>query len=243
MAFPTISDADTKNGTVTSNSTSWTITYCTNIASGDLLLLFLASDGVQAFTATGWTEIRQAATTPVSLSLMAKVAAGTETGTFTATAAFTEQGGWRMFRIPAAGWLGGTLPSADADPTVQKDANGIAVSAMASGASNVPNPPNLDPANWATEDTLWIAAMAADTSRTISVYPYATRNTADVSGGSTGATLGLCTTTSTSGSLDPGTFTISASDDWSAITVAIRPAGAGSTPLTQACSDDLNAIF
>ncbi len=224
MAFPTIADADTKSGTVTVNSTSWTITYPTNIAVGDLLLLFIGSDGSPDFSATGFTVITASQPGPCTCFLLAKVAAGTETGTFTATATATEQGGWRIFRIPAASWFGGALVQGP-------DSNGLSAFGDSSGSPSAnPNPSVLNPANWDVEDTLWIAAIGVDTSRTISVYPFADRNTADVSGGSTGATLGICTTTSTVASLDPGTFTISASDDWGALTVAVRPSAAAAIP-------------
>jgi hypothetical protein len=225
MAFPTIADADTKSGTVTTNSTSWTITFPTNIAAGDLLLLFFGIDGSPDVSATGFTNVGNLQNSACTVYLLAKVAAGTETGTFTATLTATEQGGWRVFRIPAATWFGGTLSQY---PT---ESNGFAALGEAAGSPSAnPNPPALNPANWDVEDTLWIAACGVDTSRTISVFPFAGRNTADVSGGSTGATLGLCTTTSTVASLDPGTFTISASDDWAALTVAIRPAASPRVP-------------
>ncbi len=215
MAFPVIETADTKNGTVTSNSASWTLTYPTNLASGDLILMIAASDGNTTTIIpddAGWTQgIANSAGSAISLTTYYKPSNGTETGTFTATVqGGTEQGGWRIFRI--TGWWGTAL-------------NGI-TSFAANGSSANPDPPNLDPAGWATEDTLWFACCAVDTSRTISVYPLASNNTADVSGGSTGATLGVCSTNSTVGSLDPGTFTVSASDDWCAGTIAVRPAAA-----------------
>ncbi len=243
MSFPQISDADTKFGTVTTNSTSWTITYPTNIAAGDLLLLFLAADGNPIFSATGFTSMMSVQTSSaVGLYLLAKVAVGTETGTFTAALTATEQGGWRMFRIPAAGWFGGSLISGIGNGPADSDG----LSLIGTGAtSGNPDPASLDPANWATEDTLWIIACGVDTSRTISAYPFAGRNTAEVSGGSTGATLGICTTTSATPSLDPGTFTISASDDWEALTVAVRPAAAagGGKPWTAGATRTIGGAF
>jgi hypothetical protein len=136
----------------------------------------------------------------------------------------SEQGAWRIFRI--TGWYGGTISGVTGTPF---DLDGLAT-ASASGVSSTPDPPNLDPANWTTEDTLWLAACGVDTSRTISVYPLANNNTADVSGGAGGATLGLCTLNDAVSSKNPGTFTISTSDDWCAFTVAIRPAGAAVAP-------------
>lgn len=221
MAFPTISDADTQSGVQTSNSTSWTLTYPTNLATDDLIVAFVATDGNTAGT---WPADWESAVAPgvgaVSILWAKKKSLGTETGNFTLTLSANEQGAWRIFRIPASTWEG-TLGT-NYGNTGASDGAVCAVSGT--GASANPDPPDLNPVNWATEDTLWFAACALDTSRTISVYPLADRNTAGVSGGANGATLGLCTTISAVGNLDPGAFTISASDDWETVTVAVRPA-------------------
>jgi len=50
VAFPIIQTADTKTGHVTANSTSWTLTYPTNLVSGDLILAFVATDGDPSMT-------------------------------------------------------------------------------------------------------------------------------------------------------------------------------------------------
>lgn len=220
MTFPTVQDGDTKNGTQTSNSTSWTGTYPTNIASGDLLLMFVASDGNPAVTSTGWTQVGTDAVSACNVNCLAKIAAGTETGTFTISVSASEQGAWRIFRI--TGWFGSGLPTSNN----AHDGAGVDSAGALGGASSTPDPPNLDPGQWATEDTLWFATCGVDTSRTISVFPLADRNSSDVSGGAGGATLGLCSTNSAVSSLNPGTFTISTSDDWGALTVAVRPAAA-----------------
>lgn len=215
MAFPTIQTADTKNGTQTSNSASWTLTYPTNLASGDLILGFLGADGDNSLSLPAGFEQQGNSPGAVQLWVFAKVSDGTETGTFTATLGAAEQGGWRIFRV--TGWHGSGITNLNGA--------GIAIATTVTGSPSAnPNPPSLDPANWATEDTLWFATCAVDTSRTISVYPLANNQTADVSGGSTGATLGVCTLNDAVGSKDPGTFTASASDDWAAATVAVRPA-------------------
>ena len=229
MAFPVIETADTKNGTVTSNSASWTLTYPTNLASGDLILVFAAMDGLTSPVGGGTfaTTFFQTGSTgsAVSIVIGKKLSDGTETGTFTLDLTASEQGGWRVFRI--TGWEG-TIGTSMVDATGNAGACGAVVSAQSTTAN--PNPPNLDPNQWATEDTLWFACCGADTSRTISVYPLADNQTADVSGGSTGATLGLCSLNDAVSSKDPGTFTISASDDWVAATVAVRPAAAPPPP-------------
>lgn len=224
MTFPTVQDADTQSGTVATNATSWTITYPTNIAAGDLLLLFVAMDGTVNATAAGFTDVGGNSAAAISLRALAKVADGTETGTFTATITSTEQGAWRIFRV--TGWFGGTINAASSGDS---DSNGIA-GRQTSGITANPDPVVLDPANWAAEDVVWFAAAAADTSRTFSAFPTNYTNTSsDVSGGASGASLGVARRALNASSEDPGTFTISASDDWSAVTVAVRPAAAAAS--------------
>lgn len=216
MAFPVIQTADTKNGTQASNSASWTGTYPTNIAAGDLLLLFIGCDGGVSASVSGFLGGNTQGSAN-SLGVLKKSAAGSESGNFTISLGGSEQGGWRIFRI--TGW-GGNIGTTFDNAATTGDVAGDWGTA---GASNAPDPPSLDPANWGTEDTLWFAICSLDTSRTISVFPLADNNSSDVSGGSTGATLGVCTTSSAVSSLDPSTFTISASDDWLAGTIAVRP--------------------
>src|SRR5512146_2369511 len=128
MAFPTIADADTKTGTVTANSTSWTLTYPTNIAAGDLLIAMVASDGDQTTHGTwpsGWIT-DEASPGATSLIIAAKKAVGSETGNFSVTGLASEQGAWRVVRIPAATWEG-TLGPALTSPDNAIVAGGTAI--------------------------------------------------------------------------------------------------------------------
>jgi hypothetical protein len=216
--YPIVVDYDTTSGTVTSNSSSWTLTYPTNIAAGDLLLAFLSMDGGAvssptwpagwAGSTTGWTS------TANTLLMRVKNAAGSETGTFSVTGLNSEQGAWAIWRIPAGTWYGVNVLD-----------NVATANATTSNAN--PDPPSLDPANWGTENTLWFAVMSADTSRTVSAYPSSpdtfTNTGSLVSGGTGGATLAWARLEKNASSVDPGTFTISSSDDWVAATIAIRP--------------------
>jgi trimeric autotransporter adhesin len=219
MAFPVIQA--TTEGVQTSNSTSWSMTYPTGITAGELLLILAAADGNPNASLSGWLWALKVpgGGTACSLNGLVKVADGTETGSLSVTMSASEQGGWRIFRI--SNWEGG-LPAVDFGSGTGFDC----IDSGASGTSTTPDPPSLDPANWATEDTLWIATCGVDTSRTISVYPLADNQNAQVSGGAGGATLGTCTLNDAVSSKDPGTFTISASDDWAATTIAVRPAAA-----------------
>lgn len=223
MAFPVIVDADTQNAAVTTNATSWTLTYPTNLASGDLIVCLMAADGLVDFTfPAGWVGGNPSASGAVSICRAAKISDGTETGNFTVDLSATEQGAWRIFRI--TGWYGGSLGDLS---------NGDGIdSTFAAFATGNPDPPSLDPTNWATEDTLWIAACAVDASRAVSTWPLADRQTSQESGGGAGATLAVCTTISAVSSLNPDTFTISASDDWAAVTIGIRPEAIATRTIT-----------
>jgi hypothetical protein len=110
-------------------------------------------------------------------------------------------------------------------------------------SGSTPDPPSLNPSNWDVEDTLWLTAVSVDTSRTVTDHSNwdgaGFTDYADyVSGGNNGATLAIARLESAAASVDPGTITISSSDDWIAATIAIRPAAA-SGPST--VSDDFTA--
>jgi hypothetical protein len=229
VAFPVVQTADTKNGTVTSNSNSWTLTYPTSLVSGDLIVASLGVDAdpdltlPAGFVWFGWKSL-----TAVTVFVGFKVSDGTETGNFTASLTSSEQGGWRVFRV--TGWYG-TISGLVTNGVVESD--GVSLGDGNNGSTGVgtsgstPNPKLCNPANWGTEDTLWLVVCGVDTSRTFSGFPANYTTTAsDVSGGSTGASLGTAWRNNAIDQEDPGTFTISASDDWSCFTVAIRPAAA-----------------
>lgn len=225
MAVPAIATADTKFGTVISNSTSWTVTWPTNIAAGDLIILCVAADGNPTVTPAGvWSRsnVSIPSGNAVSCSYFAKKAAGTETGTFTVSLSATEQGAWRIFRIPAAQWFG------DAGANGWFDA--LADDWVWAGTASPINPGVINPGYWDVEDMLIISALAIDTSRTISTYPTNMPNlrTADVSGGSTGATLAVAMANVTGASqFDSDAWTPSASDDWAHLYIVVRGVAAG----------------
>lgn len=185
--YPVIADQDTTSGTVTSNSSSWTLTYPTNIAAGDLLIAVLSADGSGSSslpTGDGWNFSSWVAGSSGAnyLQIHRNKAPSALSGTFTATMGASEQGSWLIYRIPSGTWHGG-----DASSTVATD--GSATSTGSPSAN--PDPPSLNPNGWDVENTLWLAFMGADTSRTVSAYPIGFTNTGSlVSGGSGGATLG-----------------------------------------------------
>ena len=227
MAFPQVSDADTQSGVQTSNSTSWTCTFPTNIAAGDLLLAFFGIDGAgpRTASATDWSNlVSEASDGSASLDVLYKDAVGTETGNFTATISGSEQGCWRTIRIPAASWWGVV-------------AEGVAV-ANTTGSGLTPDPSSLNPSGWDIEDTLWIAAAASDHGdTTYTLFPLNYTNTsAQESGGAGGAALGIARLESAVASENPGAFTTDASEGWVADTIAIRPAAAAAERVPRSTS-------
>lgn len=234
--YPFVADGDTTSGTVTSNSSSWTLTYPTNIGAGDLLVALIACDGSAIPTSgmSSWgINYRGSGANELTVALMA--AAGTETGTFAVGLSASEQGSWVIYRIPAGTWSGNTVGSGNTDLSSGQHNLPAYATAAATSASLNPDPPSVDPSEWATANTLWFAVMSADTSRTVSAYPSSpdtfTNTGSLVSGGSNGATLGWARLEQNAASVDPGTFTISNSDDWVAATIAVRPYSSGSFPV------------
>lgn len=233
-AFPQV--AEVTSGTQTTNSSDWDLTYPSGLEEGDLILAFLAVDGSEAstpdFSDSGWHR-RMRNPLEVGIIAAAKISDGTETGTFTVTHGANEQGAWRVYRI--TGWFGSGLwaDSATNDAGfVSINGTGIALAIVDYNGTPSTTPSfsgGLNPSQWGVEKTLWIAAMAADASPTISAFPTNYTNTsADVSGGSAGATLGLARRESEASSETPGAYTISASEQWATFLVAIRPGEAGS---------------
>lgn len=209
--FPAVQDVDTFSACQTSNSSSWTLTYPLNVASGNLLLGFMGIDGDPTTTwPAGWSKVAEYASGTASRMVVArKFATGSESGNFTVSLSASEQGCWRIIRITGA--------HASTEPEVSSNATGV---------STTPDPGSLNPANWDVEDTLWFAVEAADHGNTDAVgFPANyTNGLTDSSGGANGAHLGTARRNNRAASEDPGAFTVDQSEDWTAVTIAVRPA-------------------
>lgn len=267
MAYPVVNTADTKSGTVTTNLSSWTLTYPTSLVSGDLLVSFVAYDGAYVTSTsptlltwpTGW--ITGAGVSAANgIAWAAKIANGTETGAFSITLPGLEQGAWIVYRITGH-WNEslGTLNKINASGANTTTAwygecsglsagNGasgynygatlspsIGFYAGSSGGVN-PRSPDLNPVAWgAGEETLWFSVCSVDTSRTFTAGPtgnaWTGAYTSLVSGGTGGVSLGVAQATHSASTASEGTgllpwFVTTTSDDWIAITLAVRPAPA-----------------
>lgn len=221
MSFPTI--AQTQTSSRASNATTDTVTLPTStaIAAGDLIIVFHFTDGAgaSATVPSPWVEIKDAAmagsTGRVFVAYL--IASGGETSVVV-TKAVSERFTAIAVKIAAANWHGTTPPE---------------ISTGATGTSTTPNPDSLT-TSWGSADNLWIAIMGMDDSagtNTVSAYPYASDNVKAPAVSSAGGGA-ICSTTSATASLDPGTFTIT-SDEWWAGTLAVRPAGSYTLTATQ----------
>ena len=215
-SFPTVSSITTQAfGT---DATTHNVTMPTTVNAGDLLLVLFTNDGSATVTTpAGWTAVTngtQVETTNVRGSIYAKSAAGTEGGTnvdFVTSA--VEQAASQVYLVPSGKWSG-TL------------ATGVEAANAAGSSTAAPNPPSLDPTNWATENTLWISYVAGSSYASTTTYPTNhTNGTHNVAGtGGTGATVSSSRRENSAASEDPAAYAMPSTSSGVPFTIAIRPA-------------------
>jgi len=211
MAYPTV--AAKANSTTDTASTSHSVSLPANIDEGDLLLIFIATDGGN--TISNWNGFSELANgsrdTHCSLSIGYKWASGSEGASITITTANSEHASHMSWRITGA--------DSEQNPEV---------SSVATGADSYPNASSLAPTGGA-KDYLWIVVEGNDAVDTAIVFPLSDNNLGqDSGGGSTdGCSLGICSDDLNQSSLDPDAFTIEGDDQWVAFTVVVHP-GEGS---------------
>jgi hypothetical protein len=132
-------------------------------SSGDMLIAIVigyqssaTANAVWSGWTAGWTEfVDQSTTTGMCIGAAYKISNGTETGTISVTQAATITGHAAMILLSIPGVHQSTAPTA---------------TAIANGTTAAADPAALDPANWATEDTLWIAVGASGETSTTGSY-------------------------------------------------------------------------
>ena len=226
--FPYV--ASTATSVAAANTTAPTVSLPPSVDSGDLLIAICAFDGAPSITWDNsthgtWTEIKTLTNgTAHKSTVYAKVADGTEdAGTLTLTT-----GSEQMAAVSYAikGWYG-TL------------ATGLEASTGATGTSASVDADSLNPTNWDVENTLWMIAGGTDSgtcytlgSPTGFLSPFAFR---------CGSAAGNCSVFSafiheSAASKDPAAFDVATSDDWTAVTLGIRPAAAAPSDYSAAAS-------
>ena len=206
MTFPTV--ASSNNSSEPSDTTSHTVNLPSNIASGDLLIVFIATDGNNQMTyPEGWNEFfALSEQLACHLSIAWRKADGTEGASITVTSSHSETSAHISYRITGA-----------EDPTTQAPE----ASTGATGSSTNPDPDSLTPTGGA-KDYLWIAIVSQDGAFTkITAYP--TNYTDGEYKYDAGACVGLARRELNASSENPGTFTTSNDDNWVACTIAVYP--------------------
>ena len=157
MAFPTVQSIT--NTDFATAATDHNVSMPATVNSGDLLLMGFSyahgADNDTPTTPTGWSSV---ITTGNSfsgegrLTVYVKNANGSEGGgTVNVVTPTSHRAAATVYRI--TGWRN--------SGTILNDVEGAAVVSDGSNQSaSTPGPPNLNPANWDVEDTLWIAFAA-----------------------------------------------------------------------------------
>ena len=217
MAFPTVTGTNTTNGTAA--VTSAAVNLPATVNAGDTLIVFHRSavSGAHAYPG-GWTEFFDIGT-PDQTSAAWKKADGTE-------------GGTQITVTQASGKFASVAYSIGnaADPTVTAPQ----ASTGTSGNSANPDPGTVTPTGGA-DDYLWLTFMGVEGEQT-SPPTYPTNYTESQTAADSGAGGAITTNVRVAGakrtdlnaaSENPGTFTISAADDWRAFTIAVHPSTGG----------------
>jgi len=206
MAFPQVADTNTSVG----SGTTHTVSLPANISVGNLLIVFVATDGNNTVTNWGgFTEIfSESNGTASSLHIAYKIAVGSDTCVVTTSE--SEESAHASYRI--TGHSTSQMPEASTGSFGTNDIN--------------PDPDELTPTGGA-KDYLWIAAEGNDDDDTVASWPenFTGSNLEQVSGMPGGCNVGVGTRDLNASVLDPGTFTLDNAEQWVACTVAVYPVG------------------
>lgn len=195
-------DAEIGNVDLTDDTTV-AITLPAGIVAGDLLLAFCNSDSdasnVTHTYPAGWTELAERMAAQQTSSIGYRIADGGEGASFNLTQNIAEECAWVTYRI--SGYTG--VPE---------------VSAANVAANANPNSLSLTP-TWEARNTLWFSTAGWDLNRVVTDYPAGYAGGRDEVANDCG--IGSCYIEVNAAAEDPGTYTISAADGWSAYTVAV----------------------
>lgn len=227
MAFPQVAGTASN---FSATATAPSVTLPGSIVAGDLLVAFLATNVVPVITwPGGWTELTNSPQdngVQDRCGVAYRIADGSEGASISPTLSTNRP--WASYAMRITGAHASQAPE-------------LSVGVQASTIN--PDPDALDPANWATEDTLWLACVLIGIGNlTVTSYPASyTNGTLSSTGTSGGVGFAIARRENAVASEDPGTFTIGASpSDMRAFTLALRPAAGGGTPHTHEVDDTLS---
>lgn len=216
MAFPAVVQTSVSTEDA-SNVTSHTVDMPAGITDGNLLIVVFGDDGSTTISwPGGWTEIAERANASnCEMSVAYRVAGASEPSTITVTTGAAQRSSHCVYEISGA-----------EDPATQAPQ----IDTTAIGTSTAPNAASLTPTGGA-KDYLYISAMVSDRNRTVDGFP---TNCPDSQinqngGGANSASCAMASDQVNASSFDPDAFTISASDEWVAATIAVHPGASGTT--------------
>lgn len=214
-AFPTVAGRQNSSSTGT---TSLTVNIDATPTDGDLMIAHCVIDGNITTTwpasPDDWTQISSNnRSAEVRLEIRYRVASS-DSSSFTLGLSSSEAVLCRVWRF--------TTGTYTATPQVIANAVG--------GTSNSPDPPSRSP-SWGAVDALWIVTAGNDGARNTTGFDANLTQTgsATVSFTTNGVGLGYGEREAAIASYDPTVFTISASDEWLAQTIAIQGTVGGAT--------------
>ncbi len=216
MAFPVVS-AVADSGAL--SGISQTPTLAAHSAGDRILLVYAVDGGASNYSShtAGWDLLANVSNGSVCFLLVFEkksAASSSESITVTLVASRTA----RAFSYTITG----------------SDTSTASEIATATGTSSTPDSPNLAP-SWGSADTLWVAGFAQDNSSiTLSSYPtnYTSNQVTYAVGSTSTPRVGGASRELAASSENPGTFTLSASEQWVAATIAVKPSAGGGTTYT-----------
>lgn len=210
--FPVVKETTTSK-TTTAGFTH-TVNLPGNIRSGNLLIVGICVDSTPTVVfPAGYTSFfaKQNLGANVKLEVAYRQADGGEGATISVITTASVESSETAYRI-----------ANHEDPSTQAPEG----SSGASGTSTTPDPDSLTPTG-GSKKYLWLAYHGHDGNKTTSAFPTSYSNGISTEGGNASSTgIGSAELENEASSEDPGTFTISGSDEWAAGTMAIHPVGA-----------------
>jgi len=207
-----------------------------DIEDGDLIIAHFGTDGAVTInwdntTVGTWTTLDETNNgTANDMTVRAILADGTESGKWLYISTDSSEMAWcRFYVIKNHG--------------VSTIATDIAVGTAATGSSTTPDPPNVSHSFGTGDETLYMAFIGVNSNKTISGYPsgYSDNQNSDVGISTSHTTIASCSKAAASSSDNPGTFTLSGTDTWVALTIAIKPGAGGTNRCYIATSGNITA--
>lgn len=233
MTLPTIVDITTGDDAGT-GATSHTVNLPGSIVSGERLILEFSYTGGTGGGITWpgtFTGLVQTGTDGQTiLGIAYRDCDGSEGSSVTVTTAASRACAWKVTRITAGTFKSGVAPE---------------VGTVATGNSTGPDCPSLSP-SWGNKDALWFASAAEKSAAgavSVTTWPTDFTNNQTLVSSANTAVLVSSHRAVAGSSQDPSAYTISASRQWAANTIAIQGADATTTNQTISATEGNTVTF